>query len=134
MCIAQPSWKVISKYPVKCLQDKLSKKNTDWCTCMYGQQSILSDLPQLEERTLSRIVRGNASGWLTVLPLKREGMICPVQNSAINLPFALVGSRLPCQRNVMVAGSPSLSSMALTARKVDLSSEATMICVIVMQS
>ena len=36
-------------------------------------QSILSDLPQLEERTLSRIVRGNASGWLTVLPLKREG-------------------------------------------------------------
>ncbi|XP_065195711.1 uncharacterized protein LOC135827115 [Sycon ciliatum] len=36
-------------------------------------QSILSDLPQLEERTLSRIVRGNASGWLMVLPLKREG-------------------------------------------------------------
>ena len=47
-------------------------------------------------------------------------MICRVQNSEINLPSAMVGSRLPCQRNVMVAGSPSLFSMALTARKVDL--------------
>ena len=30
-------------------------------------------LPRRQQRTLNRIVDGNASGWLTVLPLKQEG-------------------------------------------------------------
>ena len=32
-----------------------------------------SSEPPLAQRTLSRIVKGNASGWLTVLPLRQEG-------------------------------------------------------------
>ena len=34
---------------------------------------LISSLPPLAQRTLSRIVKGNASGWLTVLPLRQEG-------------------------------------------------------------
>ena len=34
---------------------------------------LLADLPKPEHKTLSQIVKGNASGWLTVLPLRQEG-------------------------------------------------------------
>ena len=34
---------------------------------------LIASLPPLAQRTLSRIVKGNASGWLTVLPLRQEG-------------------------------------------------------------
>ena len=34
---------------------------------------FLADLPKPEHKTLSRIVKGNAFGWLTVLPLQQEG-------------------------------------------------------------
>ena len=37
-----------------------------------SSQLIASLLP-LAQRTLSRVVKGNASGWLTVLPLRQEG-------------------------------------------------------------
>ena len=36
-------------------------------------QDLITGLPPLAQRTLSRIVKGNASGWLTVLPLRQEG-------------------------------------------------------------
>ena len=36
-------------------------------------QEIVASLPTLAQRTLSRVVRAAASGWLTVLPLRQEG-------------------------------------------------------------
>ena len=33
---------------------------------------LIASLPPLAQRTLSQIVKGNASGWLTVLPLRQE--------------------------------------------------------------
>jgi len=36
-------------------------------------KKLIDNLPPAEQRTLSRIVNGNASGWLTVLPLRQEG-------------------------------------------------------------
>lgn len=33
---------------------------------------ILDDLPAAQRRTLKRIIQGNASGWLTVIPLREE--------------------------------------------------------------
>ena len=36
-------------------------------------QEIVASLPTLAQRTLSRVVKGSASGWLTVLPLRQEG-------------------------------------------------------------
>ena len=36
-------------------------------------QRVIAELPISQRRTVSRIVQGNASGWLTVLPLKQEG-------------------------------------------------------------
>ena len=35
-------------------------------------KELLQDLPKTDRRTLSRIVEGHASGWLTVLPLRQE--------------------------------------------------------------
>ena len=34
---------------------------------------LIASLPSLAQQTLSRVVKGNASGWLTVLPLRQEG-------------------------------------------------------------
>ena len=36
-------------------------------------QEIVASLPTLAQRTLSRVVKGSAPGWLTVLPLRQEG-------------------------------------------------------------
>ena len=36
-------------------------------------QEIVASLSTLAQRTLSRVVKGSASGWLTVLPLRQEG-------------------------------------------------------------
>ena len=36
-------------------------------------QEIVASLPTLAQRTQSRVVKGSASGWLTVLPLRQEG-------------------------------------------------------------
>ena len=38
-----------------------------------SSQQLIAELPSSEERTLWRIVKGSASGWLTVLPLCQEG-------------------------------------------------------------
>ena len=42
---------------------------------MFTRRSsqLIASLSPLAHRTLSRIVKGNASGWLTVLPLRQEG-------------------------------------------------------------
>ena len=37
------------------------------------QAAVMEDLPAFQKRTLSRIIKGEASNWLTVLSLASEG-------------------------------------------------------------
>ena len=48
-----------------------AKERDDLFTRRSSQ--LIASLPPLAQQTLSRIVKGNASGWLTVLPLRQEG-------------------------------------------------------------
>ena len=81
-------------------------------------ERLIESLPPMAKRTHSRIVKGNASGWLTVLPLRQEGYDMSAMQFRDQLAIRY-GHEPSFQPSICDGcGAPFLSSIALTAIRV----------------
>ena len=79
--------------------------------------SLLAALPNDHRRTLKRIIDGEASGWLTVLPLASESFIFRRRNSGIRWHCDITTHQFLFQQSVMGVATVSRFSMHWTAKK-----------------
>ena len=102
----------------------------------YNQLSsrLLEERPAVQRRTLHCIVKGGASGWLTVLPLREEGysMTCQLPSFETSWRFAITMNHLDSQQHVMDVVHLLAYSMVSTVPRVGWSRKATMISMTVM--
>ncbi len=62
----------LSQHQSHCMESLVAARRERQTTELTLQSEVLDAMPVAQKRTLSRIIQGEASGWLTVLPLADE--------------------------------------------------------------
>ena len=79
-------------------------------TSFRQQPSLFTNLPPLEQRPLSRVVKGNTPGWLTVLPCGRKDTASPAPSSVTSWQYTMAASQVTSHLSAMDAAPNSPSS------------------------